>query len=48
MERLTRRLDNGKVAYALLRPGQCVDPIDLLKVWGDRLAAYEDTMTLDL
>lgn len=43
MGRLTRRIDNGKVAYALLRSGQCVDPIDPLKVWGDRLAAYEET-----
>lgn len=43
MERLTKRTSNGKVGYALLGPGECVDVIDLLHVWGDRLAAYEDT-----
>lgn len=43
MKRLTRRTTDGKVAYALLQAGECVDPIDLLRVWGDRLAAYEDT-----
>lgn len=43
MERLTKRTSNGKIGYALLGPGECVDVIDLLHVWGDRLAAYEDT-----
>lgn len=43
MERLTKITSNGKIGYALLGPGECVDVIDLLHVWGDRLAAYEDT-----
>lgn len=41
MERLTRRI-NGKVSYAPLRDGECVDIVDLCDVWGERLAAYED------
>lgn len=47
MERLTKRTNDGKVGYALLGPGECVDVIDLLHVWGDRLAAYEDIMTIE-
>lgn len=47
MERLTKRISNGKIGYALLAPGECVDVIDLLHVWGDRLADYEDTMPLE-
>lgn len=43
MKRLTKRKPNGKVAYALLNSGECVDVVDLCNIWGGRLAAYEDT-----
>lgn len=42
MERLTKRKPNGKVVYAPLNAGECVDVVDLCNIWGDRLAAYED------
>ena len=43
MNRLTKRLPNGKIGYAPLKQGECVDVIDLLDCFGEKLAAYEDT-----
>lgn len=43
MQRLTRRKADGKIVYAGIGPGECVDVIDLLNVYAERLATYEDT-----
>lgn len=43
MDRLTKRCKNGKIAYAFLGTGECIDVVDERDIYAEKLAAYEDT-----